>query len=201
MLGSISPVGEAARRQRWWITASAYTVASVVAGATTGLVLGAGGQVLTSVWDIPLAARLTVLAVAVLAGALFDAKVIRRPLPTWHRQVDERWLTTYRGWVYGAGFGLQLGTGVVTIVPSAVTYAALAAALLAGSWQGGLIVGLVFGAVRSLPLLLTGWLRTADSLYRVTQRVAAAEPLVNRITIAGQAVVAVVAGATAGLLA
>ena len=201
MLGSISPVGETARRQRWWITASAYTLASVAAGAATGLVLGAVGQALISLWNIPAPAPLAVLAVAVLVGALFDAKVIRRPLPTWHRQVDERWLTTYRGWVYGAGFGLQLGTGIVTIVPSAVTYAALAAALLTGSWQGGLLVGLVFGAVRTVPLLLTGRLRTADALYRVTQRVAAAEPLANRITIAGQTVVAVVAGTTAGLLA
>jgi hypothetical protein len=31
--------------------------------------------------------------------------------PSWQRQVDERWLTTYRGWVYGAGFGFQLGAG------------------------------------------------------------------------------------------
>ena len=199
MLGSISPVGEASRRQRWWVTATAYTLASILAGAATGALLGAAGQGALQLWPISTTARLGALALAVAVGALFDAKVIRRPLPTWHRQVDERWLTTYRGWVYGAGFGFQLGTGVVTIVPSAVTYAALMAAALAGSWQGGLAIGVVFGLVRSLPLLLTGRLRTADALYRVTRRVTAAEPMANRVTIAGQVAVVVVAIAAAGV--
>lgn len=200
MLGSISPVGETSRRQRWWITAGVYTVASVVAGGATGLAFGGVGQALSLLWPVSQPVRLGLLAALVLVGALFDAKVIRRPLPTWHRQVDERWLTTYRGWVYGAGFGLQLGTGIVTIVPSAVTYAALGAALLSASWQSGLVIGLVFGAVRSVPLLLTARLRTAPALYRATQRVTAAEPLANRITVAAQAGVALTAAATAGLL-
>ncbi len=130
MLGSISPVGEASRRQRWWITATAYTIGSVLAGAGMGLLLGGAGQLVATLWPLPEAVRIAILGAVVALGALFDAKVIRRPLPTWRRQVDERWLTTYRGWVYGVGFGLQLGTGVVTIVPSAVTYTALAAALV-----------------------------------------------------------------------
>ena len=200
MLGSISPVGEAARRQRWWITATAYTLASVVAGAATGLALGAVGQAATAVLTVPDWVRLGLLAAVVVVGALFDARVFGRPLPTWHRQVDERWLTTYRGWVYGAGFGLQLGTGIVTIVPSAVTYAALASALLSGSWRAGLLIGLAFGVVRSVPLLLTARLRTAAALYRTTQRVAAAEPLANRVTVAGQLGVGLAALITAGVL-
>ena len=36
--------------------------------------------------------------------------------------MNEEWLTSYRGWVYGAGFGAQLGTGVVTIVTSPIVY-------------------------------------------------------------------------------
>ena len=200
MLGSISPVGEAARRQRWWVTATAYTVASVVAGGAVGLLLGWIGSALTRLLALGPTTRLAVLALVLLVAVLFDTKVIRRPLPMWHRQVDERWLTTYRGWVYGAGFGLQLGTGVVTIVPSAVTYATLAAALLSATWQTGLLIGVVFGAVRSVPLLLTGRLRTADALYRTTQRVTAAEPLANRVTIAGQIAAAVTAVTTAVIL-
>ena len=200
MLGSISPVGEAARRQRWWVTAMAYTVASVIAGGATGLLLGAAGQGLLRLLPLGAPARLALLALVLLVAVLFDAKVIRRPLPTWHRQVDERWLTTYRGWVYGAGFGFQLGTGVVTIVPSAVTYATLVAAFLSGTWHSGLAIGLAFGAVRSIPLLLTARLRTADALYRTTQRVTAAEPLANRATVAGQLAVAVAALITAGVL-
>ena len=38
------------------------------------------------------------------------------------RQVNERWLDEYRGWVYGLGFGAQLGLGVTTVITSAATY-------------------------------------------------------------------------------
>ena len=44
-------------------------------------------------------------AVLLLAGLLLDRRVGGLRLPTWHRQVDERWLARYRGWVYGLGFG------------------------------------------------------------------------------------------------
>lgn len=200
MLGSISPVGEASRGQRWWLTATAYTVASLIAGALTGAVLGLVGQALLAVAPVGPGARLAILAVALLLGALVDSGRLGWRLPTWHRQVDERWLTTYRGWIYGAGFGFQLGTGVVTIVPSAVTYATWVAALLSGSWQGGLAIGLVFGLVRSVPLLLTARLRTSAALYATTQRVAAAEPAARTLTIVGQVGTAAVALITAGRL-
>ena len=193
MLGSISPVGEASRRQRWGITATAYTLASVVAGAMVGAALGGLGQLVAAAVAVPLSGRLLAFAVAAVVGALFDAKIIKRPLPTWHRQVDERWLTTYRGWVYGAGFGFQLGCGVVTIVPSAVTYAVLVAEVLTASWLHGLIIGGAFGLVRSVPLLLAGRLRTPAALYEVIRRVTESEPLAHRAAIAGQVVVALVA--------
>ena len=39
-----------------------------------------------------------------------------RTVPGPRRQVDERWLDRYRGWVYGVGYGSQLGLGIVTVV-------------------------------------------------------------------------------------
>ena len=200
MLGSISPVGEASRQQRWWLTATAYTVASIAGGAAIGVALGLLGAAVAGVVTAGVPARLVVLAVVAGAGALLDAKVVPWSVPTWHRQVDERWLTTYRGWIYGAGFGFQLGTGVATIVTSAATYAALAAAFLAFSWQGGLAVGVAFGAVRSVPLLLAGRLRSPAALHRVTRRVEAAEPTARRLTVAGQVGIAALAVVAAGTL-
>ncbi|HSK92140.1 MAG TPA: sulfite exporter TauE/SafE family protein [Euzebyales bacterium] len=196
MLGSISPVGEASRQQRWWVTATAHVTASAVAGAATGAVLGAAGQALLAVAAVPVRARLAVLAGIVVVAAASDAFAPGR-LPTWHRQVDERWLTTYRGWVYGAGFGAQLGAGVTTIVTSAATYAALAAAVLAGSWAAGLLIGAAFGVSRGVPLVLMAPVRTADRLYAVTRLVAASEPRMRRLTIAGQSLLAVCAAVAA----
>ena len=201
MLGSISPVGEASRSQRWWLTATAYTVASLAGGAVVGLALGWAGEALLGGLQVPVSTRLLLLGVVALLGALADAKVVPWGLPTWHRQVDERWLTTYRGWIYGAGLGFQLGAGVATIVTSAATYATLVAAFLSASWQGGVLVGVAFGAVRSIPLLLTGRLRTAASLYRVTRRVEQAEPVARRLTIAGLAATGALALAAAGTVA
>lgn len=187
MLGSISPVGERARNQRWWLTATAFTLASVVAGGALGLVLGAAGGLLAGGTAATL--RLGLLAIVVVTAAVADAGLLGLRVPSWHRQVDERWLTSYRGWVYGAGFGAQLGVGLATIVPSGATYAALAAAFLSAGWRPGLTVGVVFGAVRSLPVLLAAGLTTADRLYAVMRRVSAAEPRVHRVTIAGQTAV------------
>ncbi|HZU60843.1 MAG TPA: hypothetical protein VE983_07735, partial [Solirubrobacteraceae bacterium] len=91
---------------------------------------------------------------AVLAlSLLFDASPLRRWLPSSRRQVNENWLGRYRGWVYGFGFGAQLGVGVATIVTSSAIYAAAIAALLSGGPAAGAAIGATFGAVRALALL------------------------------------------------
>jgi hypothetical protein len=195
MLGSISPVGEAARNQRWWLTATAHLAASTGAGTVLGVLLGGAGALL--VGALPISVRLAALGIVLAAAAAADVVARRAGPPSWRRQVDERWLTTYRGWVYGAGFGAQLGVGVATIIPSAATYATLAAALLAGSWSGGLAVGAVFGAGRALPLLAMAGVHTADRLHTVTRRVARAEPAAHRLAVGGQGALAAVALVTA----
>ena len=200
MLGSISPVGEASRKQRWWLTATAYSVASLMAGAATGALLGGAGQLLTAAVALPLTARLLAVGVIFLSGAAMDFGAVSRRLPTWHRQVDERWLGAYRGWVYGAGFGAQLGTGFATIITAAVTYAAFAAAFFSVSWVAGATVGLAFAAARTLPLLATAPLRSAAALHAMNARMAAAEPTADRVVAGGQLLSAVVAFAGVALL-
>jgi hypothetical protein len=166
MLTSISPLGERARGNRFWRTAAAYVAGSLAGGTVIGAALGLAGSPL----DLGDGALVTVAAAA-LVGVVLD---VRRALPTPHRQVDERWLATYRGWVYGAGYGFQLGLGVVTIVTASTTYVALLAAALAGSAAGGAIVGATFGAARALPLLVTARVGDADDLARLHRRVAEA---------------------------
>lgn len=190
MLGSISPVGEAARNQRWWLTATAHTAASTGAGALLGALLGGAGGM--PIGMLPTAVRQAALGVTLVVAAVVDLVTRGAGPPSWHRQVDERWLTTYRGWVYGAGFGAQLGVGVATIVTSAATYATLAAALLAGSWRAGLAVGAAFGALRSLPLLALARVDAAGRLHAVMRRVARAEPLAHHLTVGGLGILAAV---------
>ncbi len=169
MLTSISPLGERARGNRFWRTAAVYAAGSLLGGGAVGAALGAlGAPVVDAVgsgWS------LAALALAAAAGLVLDRT---GRLPTLRRQVNERWLSSYRGWVYGLGFGVQLGAGVATIVTASTTYVALVAASLTGSFAGGLAVGATFGAARALPLLVTARIDTPAQLAALHRRVAGA---------------------------
>src|SRR3954447_7454341 len=166
MLASISPLGERARSSRWGVTVTAYVLGSVLGGAALGLLAAALGSLLPSSWHgSPTADGL--VAALLLAGLALDSGVGRLRLPTWRRQVDEAWLGRYRGWVYGAGFGLQLGLGVVTIVTSSTVYATVVLAAVTGSVGAGALVGAVFGVVRSLPVLALRRVEDRADLHRV----------------------------------
>lgn len=190
MLSSITPLGERGRNNSWPRTASYYVVGSVLGGATIGLVVGGLGALVALLVDVPLLVRLTVVALVAAAGALLDTDRFRRRLPTIHRQVNEDWLDTYRPWVYGGGFGFQLGLGVITIVTTAGIYLLLAIALLAGDWRVGLLLGVAFGLARALPLLRMRTVTSPAALASLFQRLSAAEPRARQTLIATQGLVA-----------
>ena len=148
MLASIHPLGERGRGNRFWVTATAYLGGSLVGGAIAGALLGAVGSLFV---DFPVGARSVLFAAAAALALLLDARGVRPR--SWHRQVNEDWLAEYRGWVYGFGFGLQLGTGFVTIVTTASIYLAWLGAFVLGSAELGALVGLGFGLARALPLI------------------------------------------------
>jgi hypothetical protein len=193
MLARIHPLGERARDRRWGVTVGAYVVASTVAAAALGALLGGAGGLL------PLGTGTTAALVVVLAAVAlaFDLRLGGLRLPTVHRQVDENWLGRYRGWVVGVGFGAQLGLGVVTIVNTAAVYLALALALLTGSVAAGALIGTTFGLVRALLILVVGRVRRPDQLRTALRRVHAWRPVSERIGIAVQGLVLIAAGAVA----
>ena len=83
------------------------------------------------------------------AGVLPDVGAGGLRLPTVRRQVNEDWLRRYRGWVYGVGFGAQLGVGFATIASLSAVYLTFSAALLASSPQAGALIGGAFGLTRA----------------------------------------------------
>lgn len=182
MLSSITPFGERSRRSRWWLTVAAYVAGSVLAGALLGTVLGAVSMAARSVIGPSLA--LATLAVASLTGALMDAGRLPRRYPNWRRQVNEVWLTTYRGWAYGAGFGFQLGLGVVTIVTTSAIWLTWMAAALSGAWWRGLIIGATFGLTRSALILAVAHVDDPAALRRLHRRIARQKTPVQRLTVA-----------------
>jgi hypothetical protein len=178
MLASITPLGERGRHSRWGITIAFFLLGSTSAGVLAGALSGAVGAIVLPA-SLGLHARLLALAIAILAAIALDARPKAVPGP--RRQVDERWLRQYRGWVYGLGYGTQLGLAVTTVVSSAATYVALwAAFLVAGPGAGALIVG-CYGAIRGLTPLLAARVRSPQQLLALHAHLVHTRDLAARI--------------------
>ena len=160
MLASITPLGERGRHSRWWLTVSAFLFGATVAGAGAGAALGMLGSLALS--GVPADARLALLGAALVVGIALDSS--SRAVPGPRRQVNERWLDEYRGWVYGVGYGSQLGLAVTTVVSSAATYVALLASVLVGRPGWGAIVLGSYGALRGLTPLAAAGVRSPHGL-------------------------------------
>ncbi len=162
MLSSIHPLGERSRNNRWAVTIAAFTLGSIGTAAAIGAALGAAGSFLQPpTWVL--------LGIVGLAGIL-DLAGVAPPGP--ERQVNERWIDTYRGTVYGFGFGAQLGAGLATYVVSWGVFAVLAAEFLAGSAAGGAIIGAAFGLGRAAMPLASGWVDRPSRLTAFHVRLA-----------------------------
>lgn len=194
MLSSITPLGERGRGNRWGTTVAWFVVGSTLGGAALGAGLGLAGEGIGRLVDD----RARLVGVVLLAVAALAVDAAPRPgmPPSWRRQVDERWMDEYRAWVYGLGWGAQLGAGVLTIVSSASTYLVLALALLLGSLPAGVALGTTFGLTRGLTLLTARTLGTPAALHHFHQSMQSRRHLATRAVIAADALVALTATLT-----
>jgi hypothetical protein len=191
MLSSITPLAEQGRGHRYRTTASWFVVGSILGGASLGLVTallaaGIGAAGLSS----------TTLAVLALAAALLaaasDAPVIPFHLPVHHRQVNERWLDQFRPWVYGAGFGWQIGSGLATYIKTSAVYLVIALAALTGDPWVALGVGTLFGLVRGLAVLLARRITSPAALADFHRRFMALDPRARTVVVAWELAVGLV---------
>jgi len=192
MLASITPLGERSRRQRWPVTVTSLIAGAVLAGGVVGAALGALGAVM----PVAPAARLEVVLALVLLGVVFDVRLVGIGLPTHRRQVDDAWLRRYRGWVYGFGFGAQLGIGVVTIVTTSAVYVTLATEVLALDVRGGCLIGATFGFVRGVTVLAGARVDSPTRLAAFHRRFYRLERTAARTAVVAQALVVAAAAAT-----
>jgi hypothetical protein len=167
MLASITPLGERGRHSRWGITVTAFLLGATIAGAALGALAGALGALLVP-GSVGLGARLGALAAVGLLAVALDARAERVPGP--RRQVNEDWLRAFRGWVYGLGYGAQLGFGISTVVSSAALYVAVIAAVATGQPGLGAVVLGCFGAGRGLILLTAAGVRRPEELIALHAR-------------------------------
>jgi MFS family permease len=191
MLASLTPYAEVARGSRWSITTASFSAGAVMAGALGGLIWGGVGSLLPGGrW------HLIAAAIALITALCIDATPLRRRLPLTKRQVNEDWMVTYRGWIYGVGFGAQLGLGFITLVACASIYATFAIELLSGSVVAGIAIGAIFGATKAAALLPAGRAKERHSLLALHRRLLALEQLsIGAVVVAELAAVVIVAGA------
>jgi hypothetical protein len=156
VLSSITPFGERSRGHRYGVTAGWFVAGAVSGGACLGAV-AVGLTAAASSLHLSQHPAWLAGAVAVIAGAAaaVDAGAFGEVIPIWRRQLNDAWMSRYRNWVYGAGYGWQLGVGVATYIMTAAVFAVPLLAALTGEPVTALAICVAFGLVRGMVVLLT----------------------------------------------
>ena len=190
MLATITPLAERARGHRYRSTAAWFITGGLAGGVTLGLGM-AGLAIAVRAFGPPVLTVAALAATASILVAASDAPHGGFHLPVHHRQVNERWLDQFRPWVYGAGFGWQIGTGLVTYIKTAALYLVIVLAALTTSPAVALAIGALFGLVRGLAVLLGRGITSADTLAAFHRRFTDLGPVVLGIVVAGELACAV----------
>jgi hypothetical protein len=190
MLSTITPVGESGKGHRYRATAAWFVLGAAAGGITLGSVMALMAGAVRAA-SFPSAVLGLLALAAALAAAASDSGVARVRVPIHRRQVNERWLDRYRPWVYGAGFGWQIGVGVATYITTAAVYLMVVLAVLTGRPLVALAVGTAFGVLRGLAVLLTQRLNSPSALRAFHRRFADRGRAVGRMVTALEATAAV----------
>jgi len=196
MLSTITPMAERSRGRRWSLTAAWFVLGATLGGATLGALALVGAGAVRAVGLEAGTGALAVAAIAALVTASMDLGV-GTTMPHHRRQVDEAWLDQYRSWVYGIGFGWQIGTGLATYIMTAAVYLTIVLAALSGSAVVAIGIGVLFGLTRGLAIGLGVRLTNPDRLRGFHRRFDELGPVVRWAVIAVQVSVATIAAAAA----
>jgi hypothetical protein len=175
MLSTLTPLGERGRGTRFGTTAAWFVAGSAAGGALLGATGALVALVVMAAHVGATTADVAAAGAAALAAAA-DVLIAGRRAVGHHRQVNERWLDQFRPWVYGAGFGVQIGCGVATYVTTAGVYLVVVLGGLSGQPLVALGLGVLFGAVRGTAVLLGRRLDTPEALRRFHARFSALGP-------------------------
>lgn len=192
MLSTITPLGEQGRGNRFRTTAIWFVLGATLGGATLGLSAALLAVVIGAV-DVSTTTALALGGVLAIGTAVADAGLFGIRIPYHRRQVNELWLDDYRSWVYGGGFGFQIGIGFATYIMTSALVLLVALAALTGNPFTALALGTLFGFARGLGVLPGARLTTPAKLAEFHRRFDARTVSSRQLVIVTQLVVAVVA--------
>lgn len=198
MLSTLTPMSEAARGHRFWVTAVWYTLGGLLGGIALGLAVAPVAALVGWAQPQPLVGAGFVAAAAILAMAT-DLRLTGWRLPGHTRQVDENWITTYRPWVYATGFGAQIGFGLVTVIMTGALYLLVVVMALTGDPLAAVALGGLFGLVRGAAIWVGFRLDRPAALRRFHQRFEALAPASIALMVVVETAVLILMGAVAGL--
>ena len=190
MLATITPMAEAGRGHSFRSTSVWFVLGSVAGGLTLGGLM-AGIAFAAQRVGVDSYLALGIVSAASLATSASDARLGGFHLPGHDRQVNERWLDRYRSWVYGAGFGWQIGVGLATYIMTGGVYLLVLTGGLSADPVAALGLGALFGLVRGLAVYLATGLDTTEKLHTFHARFEAMRDPVRQGTIVVQALVAI----------
>ena len=182
MLSTITPFGEGAKGHSYRATAGWFVAGATLGGATLGTLMALMALAVQAVHATAATTGLVALAAALIAAGS-DSGIAGVRLPVHRRQVNERWLDRYRPWVYGAGFGWQIGTGLCTYITTAAVYLTVVLGALTGRPALALSVGTFFGFLRGMAVLLTRHLADPSELRAFHRRFLEVGPVAGRLVI------------------
>jgi hypothetical protein len=192
MLSQITPVAEAGRGHKFARTACWFIAGAALGGLALGCVM-AGGAIVAAAAGLGHHTGIALIGGGAFAAAALDAHLFGFGPPFVRRQVNVAWLSKYRSWVYGVGFGWQIGAGLTTYVMTAAIPLMIAIGVVGANPWGALAIGVIFGVARGLAVLMGARLRTLAALHAFHRRFDAWTAPVRQSVIAVQLAVAVVA--------
>jgi hypothetical protein len=182
-----------------------FIAGALLGGLTLGSVAALGAVAVSRLGFSTIASAALVLLVGVVTLAS-DLRLGGFHLPENPRQVERTWLDRYRPWIYGLGFGWQLGVGVATFVMSASVYLMVVVAAATGEPLLALGIVTLFGLIRGLAILPAAGVQTPSDLGELHRRIERFRPASRVVALAGQVgvvslAVTVIGGPVAGFVA
>lgn len=152
MLGTVCSTGGKPELRRRMLDASLLAVGSTAGGALVGLAAAQlNGLILAAISQEHLG---ILLAAVAFIAAIRETRMVPLPVLSTSRQVDSIWWGKYDSRLVAVGWGLQFGSGFLTVINSAGLYVLFLFAIWAGdSWTGPVIMG-VYGLSRGLEALI-----------------------------------------------
>jgi hypothetical protein len=183
MLSTITPMAEHGRGHRYRATVGWFVTGALLGGASLGAACAALAALYRSA-AAPESFTAAVVAAFAMVCAASDSLLVALELPIHRRQVNEGWLDEYRPWVYGVGFGWQIGCGLATYVKTSAVYLLAVLGMLCASPKAAFAAGVLFGFLRGTSVLLARDVKSPTALRSLHRRLSSLDGVGRRTTVA-----------------